>query len=98
MAKQVTVPLMGLSDRDRAARWWSELLKRPVSASEAKDLDLTFSGGPADTKLGAEPMSPIQDNDEEPTTSRSQQPNKPKSRPLAARRMSGKGSSSLLSR
>lgn len=35
---------------------------------------------------------------DESTTSRSQQPNKPKLRPLAARRMSGKGSSSLLSR
>jgi hypothetical protein len=45
---------------------WSKLLKRFVSVSEAKDLDLTFSGGPADTKLGAEPMYPNQDDDEEP--------------------------------
>ena len=66
MAKQVTVPFAGLSDGDRSARMWSELLKKPVSASEAKDLDLTFSGGPADTKLEAEPMYPNQDDDEEP--------------------------------
>ena len=88
MAKQVTVPLMGLSDRDRAARWWSELLKRPVSASEAKDLDLTFSGGPADPNLGAEPMYPIQDDDEEPESKSLVRPGnrqkKPKSKPSAA--------------
>ena len=66
MAKQVTIPFADLSDGDRSARMWSKLLKRFVSVSEAKDLDLTFSGGPADTKLGAEPMYPNQDDDEEP--------------------------------
>lgn len=80
MAKQVTVPFAGLSDGDRSARMWSKLLKRFVSVSEAKDLDLTFSGAPANPRLGAEPMSPIQDNDEEPTTP---QPNRAKTRPLA---------------
>jgi len=80
MAKQVNVSFADKSDSARSARMWSKLTKRFVSASEAKDLDLTFSGGPADTKLGAEPMSPIQDNDEEPTTSPS---NRAKTRPLA---------------
>lgn len=66
MAKQVTVPLSGMSDSGRAMRMWGKLTKRPVSSAEAKDLDLAFSGGPAKSNLGAEPMSPIQDNDEEP--------------------------------
>lgn len=83
MAKQVTVPFAGLSDGARSARMWGNLLKRFVSVSEAEDLDLTFSGAPADPMLGSESMSPIQDDDEEPMVSRSQQPNRAKTRPLA---------------
>lgn len=98
MDNQVKVSLPDKSDSARSARMWSKLTKRPVSAIEARDLDLTFSGGSGESNLGAEPMSPIQDNGEESMVSRSQQPNKAKSRPLAANRMSGKGKSSVLSR
>jgi hypothetical protein len=83
MAKQVNVPLADKSDSARSARMWSKLTKRSVSTSEAKDLDLAFSGGPAESNLGAEPMSPIQDNNEESMVSRSQQPNRARTRPLA---------------
>ena len=66
MANQVKVLYPDLSDGERSARMWSKLTKRSVSVSEAKDLDLTFSGAPANPFLGEEPMSPIQDDDEEP--------------------------------
>lgn len=98
MDKQVKVSLADKSDSARSARMWGKLVKRPVSAAEARDLDLAFSGGPADSRLGAEPMSPIQDSDEESMVSRSQQPNKPRSKPLATRKMSAKGRSSMFSR
>ena len=83
MANQVKVSLPDKSDSARSARMWSKLTKRSVSAIEARDLDLTFSGGSGESNLGAEPMSPIQDNGEESMVSRSQQPNRAKTRPLA---------------
>ena len=68
-------------------RFWSELLKKPVSASKAKDLDLTFSGGPAEPNLGEEPNNPIRDDDEEPQSkslvTREHQSKRAKKRPLA---------------
>lgn len=89
MAKQVTVPFSGLSHSDRAVRFWSELLKKPVSPSKAKDLDLAFSGGPAESNLGEEPNNPIRDDDddEEPQSkalvARENQTNRARKRPLA---------------
>ena len=88
MAKTVTVPLADKSDSGRATRMWSKLAKRSVSASEAKDLDLAFSGAPANPHLGEEPMSPVQDDDEEPQSrslvTRANWLKKPKSKPSAA--------------
>lgn len=87
MAKQVTVPLADKSESARSARMWSKLTKRSVSASEAEDLDLAFSGVPAESNLGAEPMYPIQDDDEEPESrslvTRANRLKKPKAKPTS---------------